>query len=97
MPTYEFRCLACGHRFERFLAITAEDPSCCPVCGGAIRRLPSPGAGLIFRGSGFHATDYRSKSYRDAEKRELGCPECGSAESCPVKDGADAPPPRSKR
>ena len=71
MPTYEFRCKACGHRFERFLSITAEDPESCPVCGrGPIRRLPSSGAGLIFKGSGFYATDYRSDSYKEAEKKE---------------------------
>ncbi|HDR06865.1 MAG TPA: zinc ribbon domain-containing protein [Candidatus Coatesbacteria bacterium] len=87
MPTYEFRCLACGHRFESFLAITAEDPPGCPVCGGAIRRLPSSGAGLIFRGSGFHATDYRPESYKKAEKKERECSQCRSAETCPGVGG----------
>jgi putative FmdB family regulatory protein len=71
MPTYDFRCEACGHRFERFLPITAEDPKSCPVCGGGpIKRLPSSGAGVIFKGPGFHATDYRPESYKKAEKRE---------------------------
>jgi putative FmdB family regulatory protein len=86
MPTYEFRCEACGNRFELFLPITASNPESCPECGsGPIKRLPSTGIGVIFKGSGFYATDYRSESYKKAEKRERDCAECKSAESCPAK------------
>ncbi|GIX05656.1 MAG: hypothetical protein KatS3mg115_0059 [Candidatus Poribacteria bacterium] len=72
MPTYEYRCEACGTRFERFQSITAAPVQDCPECGttGKVRRLISGGAGLIFKGSGFYITDYRSESYKQAEKRE---------------------------
>jgi putative FmdB family regulatory protein len=94
MPTYEFRCENCGNRFELFLPITAGDPEGCPECGhGPIRRLPSPGAGLIFKGSGFYATDHRPESYKKAEKRERECAECNSSETCPAKTDDKKPAP----
>lgn len=72
MPTYEYQCESerCGHRFEAFQRITAESLSECPKCGGSVRRLISPGAGFIFKGSGFYTTDYRSEAYKKAEKAE---------------------------
>ena len=70
MPTYDYECNACGHRFERFQSITAPRVRKCPRCGKMrVRRLPGTGAGILFRGSGFYATDYRSDSYsKDAAK-----------------------------
>ena len=70
MPTYEYECLSEGHRFEEFQNITDAPLTTCPECGGEVRRLISGGAGFLFRGSGFYQTDYRSESYRKAEKAE---------------------------
>ena len=68
MPTYEYECQKCGHRFEKFESITSEPKSLCPVCQSVCKRLISAGAGIIFKGSGFYQTDYRSESYKKAEK-----------------------------
>lgn len=70
MPTYEYKCLECGIKFERFQSITEEPIKSCPECGGEVKRLISPGGGFIFKGSGFYITDYRSQSYKEAEKKE---------------------------
>jgi putative FmdB family regulatory protein len=71
MPTYEYQCDACGHRFERFQSITAQPLRKCPQCGKSrARRLIGTGAGLIFKGSGFYITDYRSEGYKTAAKAE---------------------------
>lgn len=60
MPTYEYRCGACGHRFERFQKMSDDPVRTCPDCGeDEAERLISPGGGLVFKGSGFYATDYR--------------------------------------
>jgi len=65
MPTYDYRCEECGHAFERFQSITERPVRKCPVCGKrAVRRLIGNGAGVIFKGSGFYQTDYRSAEYR---------------------------------
>src|SRR5437868_7979391 len=73
MPTYEYKCFACGHTFERFQSITAEPIKRCPECGKAkVRRLMGTGAGLIFKGSGFYTTDYRSEGYKEKAKAEAG-------------------------
>jgi putative FmdB family regulatory protein len=73
MPTYEYKCDACGYEFERFQPITSQPIKRCPQCGKAkVRRLISTGAGLIFKGSGFYITDYRDKSYTDKAKAESG-------------------------
>ena len=71
MPTYEYECAACGHRFEKFQSITAAALRKCPSCGRhRLRRLIGSGAGIIFKGSGFYQTDYRSDSYRKAAEKE---------------------------
>lgn len=61
MPTYEYECNQCGVRFERFQNMTDEAVRICPECGGDVRRLIGCGGGIIFKGPGFHATDYASK------------------------------------
>jgi len=71
MPTYEYECGACGHTFELFQRITAKPIRTCPECGKPrARRLIGTGAGIIFKGSGFYETDYRSESYKQAAKAE---------------------------
>ena len=71
MPTYDYECGACGHRFELFQLITARAVRKCPACGKLkVRRLIGSGAGIIFRGSGFYQTDYRSKSYNKAAEKD---------------------------
>ena len=69
MPTYEYECSECGHSFEKYQSITAATARKCPACGKLkLRRLIGSGAGIIFRGSGFYQTDYRSADY----KKEAG-------------------------
>jgi putative FmdB family regulatory protein len=73
MPTYEYQCEACGHKFERFQPITADPIRKCPECGrNKVKRLIGIGAGMIFKGSGFYITDYRDKSYTEKAKAESG-------------------------
>ena|SRR5947209_20322371 len=73
MPTYEYKCDACGYAFERFQPITAAPIKRCPECGKAkVKRLIGAGAGMIFKGSGFYITDYRSEGYNTAAKAEGG-------------------------
>jgi putative FmdB family regulatory protein len=70
MPTYEYECQKCEHRFERFQSITAAPVQRCPQCKGKVKRLLGTGAGVIFKGSGFYQTDYRSEGYKKAAKTE---------------------------
>ena len=71
MPTYEYLCNNCGHAFEKFQSITAAPVRKCPECGKMkVRRLIGCGAGIIFKGSGFYETDYRSEGYKKAAKSE---------------------------
>lgn len=70
MPTYEYECRKCGHTFERFQRISEEPVKRCPKCRGVVRRVLGGGAGLIFKGSGFYITDYRSDGYKKSAKAE---------------------------
>ena len=71
MPTYEYLCGQCGKKFEQFQSITAKPVRKCPACGRrSVRRLIGAGAGVIFKGSGFYQTDYRSDSYRKSAEKE---------------------------
>ncbi len=82
MPTYEYRCVACGHQFEKFSPKITDAKSVeCPRCENQAERLISGGAGLLFKGSGFYTTDYRSDSYRSAAKKETGASESKPASS----------------
>jgi len=67
MPHYDYVCDACDHQFEVFQRITAKPLRKCPECGRLkLRRLIGPGAAIVFKGSGFYKTDYRSESYKKA-------------------------------
>ncbi len=72
MPTYEYRCTECGHEFEAFQTMSEAPVATCPTCRGKVERKISGGAGLLFKGSGFYITDYRSKEYKKAEAKEKG-------------------------
>jgi putative FmdB family regulatory protein len=74
MPTYEYECEKCHHRFEKFQQITEEPIKSCSACGGGVKRLISGGGGLLFKGNGFYITDYRSDSYKKREREERGLP-----------------------
>jgi putative FmdB family regulatory protein len=65
MPTYDYVCDACGHKFEMFQAMKDDPIKKCPECKkNKLRRLIGAGAGVVFKGSGFYQTDYRSESYK---------------------------------
>jgi putative FmdB family regulatory protein len=81
MPTYEYRCAACGHAFEKFQRMSDEPRAACPECQGEAQRRLSGGAGLLFKGSGFYITDYRSDSYRNAAKSDSGGGSSGEGKS----------------
>ena len=71
MPTYEYRCGACGHEFELFQSIRENHKRKCPECGKLkLQRLIGTGAAILFKGSGFYETDYRSKEYKEKAKAE---------------------------
>ncbi len=80
MPTYEYECTRCGHTFEAFQKITDNPLVECPKCQAKVKRLISSGAGIIFKGSGFYATDYRKKkvepSPNTCPKMKEGCQGC---------------------
>jgi len=78
MPTYEYECEDTGRRFELFQKMTDKAVRRCPECGGKARRLFGTGAAVIFKGSGFHATDYRNSS--------ADGPRCGRAQTCCGRD-----------
>lgn len=78
MPTYEYVCDKCGHAFEFFQSMTAKPLTTCPkeVCPkkrwgkGKVSKQLSAGAGLIFKGTGFYITDYRSQNYKEGAKKD---------------------------
>jgi putative FmdB family regulatory protein len=76
MPTYEYECSECGHRFELFQNIKDQPLKTCPKCGKKVNRLIGTGGGIIFRGSGFYCTDYPKKPKRQepAKKENPTCP-----------------------
>lgn len=88
MPNYDYQCEKCGHRFEVFQSMKDEKLVDCPLpeCDGKVKRLLGTGAGLIFKGSGFYQTDYRSSSYQAGAKADSGS-------SAPKTDSAPAPAP----
>lgn len=98
MPTYEYVCEKCGHRFEKFQPISAAPLATCPeeLCArkrwgrGKVKRVIGAGAGLIFKGSGFYITDYRSEKYKEAAKKEAA-PAASTSKPAPGGEGKAAP------
>ncbi|MDD5730815.1 MAG: zinc ribbon domain-containing protein [Candidatus Omnitrophica bacterium] len=76
MPNYDYECTECGHKFEAFQSITEKHLTKCPKCGKKLKRLIGSGAGIIFKGSGFYATDYKKKTGGCPHSKK-GCGGCG--------------------
>ena len=90
MPTYDYKCSKCGKRFEEFHSITAPPLKKCKYCSGKVQRLISPGAGFIFKGKGFYATDYRKPGYKEKQESEkpkaCAVEKTQSCKGCPKAD-----------
>lgn len=87
MPTYVYECSVCGYHFEKFQSITEKPLRKCPACKkNKAKRLISGGGGVLFKGSGFYQTDYRSKSYKETSSKEkTATPPCATdCKSCPA-------------
>ena len=92
MPTYDYVCDGCGHAFELFQSMTDAVKKTCPECGKKkLRRLIGAGGAIVFKGSGFYKTDYRSDSYKkgaEADKKSSGGEGGKKADSGPPKSGS---------
>ena len=101
MPTYDYRCKACSHKWEEWQSITAPATKKCPECGKAkAERVIGPGAGLLFRGSGFYITDYRSDSYKkgaEADKKASESSSSSGESKSEAKSSGDGKKSESKK
>lgn len=92
MPTYDYVCDGCGHAFELFQSMTDAVKKTCPECGKKkLRRLIGAGGAIVFKGSGFYKTDYRSDSYKkgaEADKSSSGGDGGKKTDSSPKKSGS---------
>jgi putative FmdB family regulatory protein len=101
MPTYEYVCEKCGHRFEKVQPISAAPLAICPedLClrkrwgKGKVIRAISTGGGLIFKGSGFYTTDYRSEKYKEAAKKDVAPTSTTAASAKSTSTGESKPAP----
>lgn len=99
MPTYEYVCEKCGHRFDKFQPISAAPLTICPqdLCArktwgkGRVKRVIGSGAGIIFKGSGFYTTDYRSEKYKEAAKKETAPAAAATSTAKPAAAGGSKP------
>lgn len=90
MPTYEYKCSACGHRLDAFQSMTDRPLRKCPACGrSALERQIGVGAAVLFKGPGFYQTDYRSESYRKAAEAESKPAAAPAADGAAAKETAD--------
>jgi len=100
MPTYDYRCAACGHELETFQSINEPALRKCPKCGKSkLERLIGSGAGFLFKGGGFYQTDYRSESYKQGESSEKGdgkAKEPAATPPVPKPDSASRKGPKKK-
>ena len=95
MPTYDYVCDACEHEFELFQSIKSGRKRKCPECGRLkLRRLIGPGAAIVFKGSGFYQTDYRSESYKKgaAAEKKNGSPSASDGKSDSGKSKPESKP-----
>ena len=97
MPTYEYQCVSCGHRFEKFQSFSAEPIKACPVCGEPVKKVISA-AGIIFKGSGWYITDSKKANSAvpatsNSEKKSEG--EGATEKAASGKDGEAAKPAES--
>ena len=111
MPTYDYKCDACEHTWEEYKSIKAEPTKKCPSCGKKkARRLIGAGAGLIFRGSGFYETDYRTDAYKksaeadkasqtppsgESKSTDSSASSSGASSGTNSSKGSDSPKPKS--
>lgn len=106
MPTYEYACEKCGHQFEKFQSMKDTALTVCPedLCArkkwgkGKVRRALGTGAGLIFKGSGFYITDYRSEGYKAAAKKDTAPAATGGGDTAKTAPAATpaTPAPKAK-
>ncbi|WP_437223804.1 FmdB family zinc ribbon protein [Planctomicrobium sp. SH661] len=95
MPTYDYECASCHHTWELFQSIKAPAVKKCPECGkNQAKRVIGPGAGIIFKGSGFYITDYRSDSYKKAAAADTKSSEGSKSES--KSEGSSSSAKKSK-
>ncbi|MCR4290041.1 MAG: zinc ribbon domain-containing protein [Candidatus Scalindua sp.] len=95
MPTYDYECNACNHTMELFQSITAKHIRKCPECGKLkLKRRIGTGSTIIFKGSGFYQTDYRSEGYKTQEKAEK---ESSTADKKDSKDKKDSNSGKNKK
>ena len=92
MPTYEYRCTSCKHEFEKFQRMSDDPVAECPECRSAAERRLSGGAGLLFKGSGFYITDYRSDSYKKAAGSDNGGSGGAKDSGASSSSGSDSKP-----
>ena len=96
MPTYDYECKACGHEFEKFQPITASAIRKCPECSKLkVKRLIGAGAGIIFKGSGFYQTDYRSENYKKSAEKDK--PASNTSDKSTKKDAKKDAKPKAKK
>jgi putative FmdB family regulatory protein len=103
MPTYEYVCEKCGHEFEKFQSIAAKPLTICPeeLCSqkkwgkGKVKKVIGAGAGLIFKGSGFYITDYRSDKYKEAAKKDTA-PAASSSGDSKTSSSSESKPAAAK-
>ena len=96
MPTYDYICDDCGHEFEAYESITAQPQTDCPECRHPkLRRKIGPGAAILFKGSGFYQTDYRSESYKKAAKAEKPAAETTKSSGDSASSTSTSPAPSS--
>ena len=100
MPTYDYECNACHHKFELVQSIKAGPIKKCPKCGKLkVRRLMGTGGGILFKGSGFYQTDYRSSGYQEKAKQDsaVSKPEAAKPESSSKTEKPAAAPSKKKK
>ena len=96
MPTYDYKCKKCSHAWDVYHSIKAAPIKKCPACGkSAAERQISAGAAILFKGSGFYLTDYRSDSYKKAAAADASSSAPPKAESGGKSEGSSSPPASS--